>query len=214
MIPTGIKKLDEILTGGLKNGIIDIYGAAGVGKTQLVLQIVKNCIRDRKDALFYDTTGKFRPERLAEIINFYNLDENLLQKVKISRITNSLEQINHLDLIDKQSFSIVVVDNVTDLFSFEYAKKDQIIEKSQLLMKYLKNISKKSLDYDIPILITNNVVNVDSIEKESLSNILDFFTHVKIHLSKKRSFYEGEIILPNFYSTFRYKLTKGGLTEE
>ena len=65
MITTQLKKLDEILGGGVKNAIItDIFGANGTGKTHLALQISLKPLEEKLDVLFIDTTGEFRPERL------------------------------------------------------------------------------------------------------------------------------------------------------
>ncbi|HSA97542.1 MAG TPA: ATPase domain-containing protein, partial [Candidatus Nitrosotenuis sp.] len=60
MISTGLKRLDDLLGGGIKNGIItDIFGASGTGKTQLVLQIAVNCLSQGGTILYQDTTGNF-----------------------------------------------------------------------------------------------------------------------------------------------------------
>ncbi len=67
MIKTGLKKLDQSLDGGIKEGLItDVYGQNATGKTQLTFQICINAIKNEKNVLFQDTTGNFRPERLIE----------------------------------------------------------------------------------------------------------------------------------------------------
>ena len=46
MISTGLQKLDEFLSGGIPSGVIvDIFGGAGTGKTQLLLQLSINSIK-------------------------------------------------------------------------------------------------------------------------------------------------------------------------
>ena len=68
MISTGLKKIDNFLSGGIPNGIIvDIFGGNGTGKTQLLLQLSINSIKNGGKVLFLDTTGGFRPERILEI---------------------------------------------------------------------------------------------------------------------------------------------------
>ncbi len=80
MISTGLKKLDNFLSGGIPNGVIvDIFGGNGTGKTQLLLQLSINSIKDGGKVLFLDTTGGFRPERILEI------QKNLIQ-ISISLI--------------------------------------------------------------------------------------------------------------------------------
>ena len=47
MISTGLKKLDQFLGGGIKEGLItDVYGSNATGKTQLALQISLNVLKN------------------------------------------------------------------------------------------------------------------------------------------------------------------------
>ena len=97
MISTGLLKLDNFLSGGIPNGIIvDIFGGNGTGKTQLLLQLSINSIKNGGNVLYLDTTGGFRPERILEIKKKSNIDFNLLDKITVSRITNTFEQINSI----------------------------------------------------------------------------------------------------------------------
>ena len=94
MIKTGLKELDQFLGGGIKDGLItSISGQSATGKTQLALQICLNALGNGKEILFHDTTGEFRPERLVEMMQFHKTDPSLLDKIKINRITNTMEQL-------------------------------------------------------------------------------------------------------------------------
>ena len=71
MIETGLKKLDQFLGGGIKDGLVtSISGQNATGKTQLAFQICLGALHNGKEILFQDTTGEFRPERLVEMISF------------------------------------------------------------------------------------------------------------------------------------------------
>ena len=107
MISTGIKKLNQLLDGGIKNGIItDIFGADGTGKTQLVMQICIHSLQKGGHVFFHDTTGEFRPERMLQIIKTNQLDPKLLDNVKVGRVTNTSEQIQYLSKINEsENFS-------------------------------------------------------------------------------------------------------------
>ena len=156
MISTGLQKLDTFLSGGIPNGvIIDIFGGNGTGKTQLALQLSINSIKNGGNVLFLDTTGGFRPERILEIQKKSNLDINLLDKITVSRITNTSEQINLLNTLTENNFSLIVIDNVTDLFSYEYKNNKSIFEKNSLFMKYMHDLSAYAISHKIPIVITN-----------------------------------------------------------
>lgn len=215
MISTGINKLDSLLGGGIRGGMItDIFGATGTGKTQLTMQISINSLSDGGQVLFLDTTGKFRPERMLDLIKIRNLDPNLLDRVKVARITNSAEQIKFLSKIKENDYSLVVIDNVTDLFSFEYKKDDQILEKNAAFMQYMHELSSISIEKKLPIVITNIVRKIDDIENENLAKAISIFTHIKIKLLKKGPKYSCEIF-PSLLKKkeFLYQISKEGLIE-
>lgn len=215
MISTGIKTLDNYLGGGIKGGIItDIFGASGTGKTQLTMQISINSLLNGNHVLFQDTTGQFRPERMLDLIKIRNLETNLLDRVKVGRVTNSSEQIQFLSKIKDQDFSLVVIDNVSDLFSFEYGKEEQNLEKNVTFMQYMHELSLISIQKKLPIVVTNIIRKIDDLEIENLDKSISMFTHMKIKLSKIGKKYSCEIF-PSFLEKkeFPYQITKEGLIE-
>ena len=141
MIVTGLKELDKFLDGGIKDGLItSISGQSATGKTQLVFQICLNALHNGKEVLFQDTTGEFRPERLVEMMQLQKINSSLLDKIKVSRITNTAQQIQCFSKTPPKNYSLIIVDSITDLFSFEYSKKGQSLEKHTSFMKYLSLI--------------------------------------------------------------------------
>ena len=215
MISTGLLKLDNFLSGGIPNGIIvDIFGGNGTGKTQLLLQLSINSIKNGGNVLFLDTTGGFRPERILEIQNKSNVDVNLLDKITVSRITNTSEQINSIKNLQEHNFSLIVIDNVTDLFSYEYKNNESIFKKNSLFMKYMHELSAYAITHKIPIVITNMIRNMDDKEVEHMANSIDLFTHIKIHLFKNSSLFHGEIYSPFKKESFSYTITASGISSE
>lgn len=214
MISTGLKKLDEFFSGGIPNGIVvDIFGGNSTGKTQLALQLTKNSIKNGGNVLFFDTTGGFRPERILQIKNNYENPENFLKHITVSRITNTFEQIKSLENLQTQSFSLIVIDNVTDLFSFEYKKIESMYEKNSLFMKYLHKLSQHAIKNQIPVILTNMIRNVQKEEFENMKNAIDPFTHIKIHLSKNPKGYKGEVFWGLGKEKFSYLIDKNGLID-
>ena len=215
MIETGLKKLDQFLGGGIKEGLItDISGQSSTGKTQLTLQICLNALKNEKEILFQDTTGEFRPERLVEMMQSQRMNISLLEKIKVGRITNTAEQIQYLSKISNKSFSLIIIDNVTDLFSFEYSKKDQLFEKHLSFMKYMHNLASIAITNKIPIIVTNIVRNIGDHEKENLEKAINMYTHIKIKLSKNKNGYLGQAISPFDNKKFQYSITSNGVTDE
>lgn len=211
MIRTGLEKLDEILGDSLRSGTItDVFGESGAGKTQLIMQIIANSVLEN-NVFYQDTTGNFRPERLLEMTP--SKDPKFLDKITVSRITNVKEQQNSLDKIKKTDFSLIVIDSVTDLFSFEYPKEEQFLEKTTQFSKYMKRLSQIAFETKIPIIITNMMRKVEQTEQENMESIISLYTHIKIKLAKKQASYEGQVFLnPIQKSQFSYVITKQGLS--
>src|SRR3989344_1564527 len=168
MISTGIKKLDHFLGGGIKSGIIT-------------------------DIFGATGTGK---TQLAMQITI----NSLLQggQVLFQDTTGQFRPERMLDMIKEPNFSLVVIDNVTDLFSFEFNKEDQNLEKNVTFMEYMHELSFISIQKKLPIIVTNMIRQIDDLEKENLAKSISMFTHIKIKLLKK------EIV---------YQITKEGLVD-
>ena len=214
MISTGLQKLDEFLSGGIpSSSITDIFGANGTGKTQLLLQILINVIKQGGTVLYLDTTGEFRPERILEMQKYQNLEIEILDKIIVSRITNTSEQINSIKNIKPENFSLIVIDNITDLFSYEYKTEESIFKKNSLFMKFMHDLSLMAINDHIPVVITNMIRSFDEKDVENMRKSIDLFTHIKIKLSKKESKYQGEVSWLLNHHTFSYFIDSSGLSE-
>jgi len=214
MISTGLQKLDEFLSGGIPNGVIvDIFGGNGTGKTQLLLQLSINSIKNGGHVLYLDTTGGFRPERILEIQKQSEKQFNFLEKITVSRITNTSEQIKSIKNLTSNDFSLIVIDNITDLFSYEYKKDESIFEKNSLFMKYMHELSKFAITKKIPIIITNMIRTIDGKDIENMKSAIDPFTHIKIQLSKNQLKFKGKIYWALNKEYFSYKIHVSGLAD-
>jgi DNA repair protein RAD51 len=211
---TGLQKLDEFLSGGIPSSVItDIYGSNGTGKTQLLFQISINVIKNGGTILYLDTTGGFRPERILEMQKYQNLEVDILDKITVSRVTNTSEQINLIKNLKHVKFSLIVIDNITDLFSYEYKTEKSMFKKNSLFMKHMHDLSLIAINEKIPIVITNMIRNIDGKDVENMRKAIDLFTHIKIKLSKNSSKYHGEVNwLLNHYA-FSYIIDAYGLSE-
>lgn len=214
MIKTGIQNLDKTLGGGIHNGIItDIFGASGIGKSQLVIQISVNCLVDGGRIFFQDTTGSFRPERMLEFITAKNKDSSLMEKVTVVRARNTSDQVKFVEKINKDNgISLIVIDNVTDLFSFEYSTESEYLKKHRSFMKYMHSLALTAINKKIPVIVTNIIRNSGNDEKENLERSINMFTHMKIHLSKMNTKHVAQVLSP-FSSNEKtlYVIRKEGL---
>lgn len=214
MISTGIQKLDDFLLGGISPGtLVDIFGANSTGKTQFLLQLCIICIKNGGKVLYIDTTGNFRPERIIELEKKFKFDSNPLNQITVSRVTNTHEQINSLNNLHDDKYSLILIDNVTDLFSYEYQKVESILKKNSIYMKYLNHLSKFAITKKIPIVMTNMIRTIDGKEMENMRTATNLFTHIKIHLSKNSSNYSGIVTWALNSETFSYKIHQFGLSD-
>lgn len=214
MLSTGILGLDVLLGGGIASGtIIDIFGPGGSGKTQLAMQISLNSLRDGI-ILYQDTTGGFRPERMLQIIKTKNLQPILLDNMIVARITNTAEQFEYVKKIPELAPTLVVIENITDLFTFEYSRETNSLEKHVRFMEYMHLLSMISINAKIPIVVTNIVRSSDDQEIESLNKSISMFTHKKIKLQKDGQKYKAQV-LPSFgkKKEISYTITETGLIE-
>jgi DNA repair protein RAD51 len=79
-LTTGSTELDKILGGGMETGsMTELFGEFRTGKTQLCHTLAVTCQLPMDQgggegkALYIDTEGTFRPERLAEIATRYGM---------------------------------------------------------------------------------------------------------------------------------------------
>jgi RecA/RadA recombinase len=214
LISTGLLGLDDLLGGGIAAGMItDIFGPGGSGKTHLVMQISLNSLQDGI-VLYQDTTGGFRPERMLQLLKLRDLQSSLLDNMLIARITNTSEQVEYVKQISKLRPKLVVIDNITDLFTFEYSRETSSLEKHIRFMEYMHMLSITSINTKIPIVVTNIVRSSDDKEIENLNKSISMFTHKKIKLEKDGQIYKAQV-LPSFgkKKEILYKITEAGLVE-
>ena len=215
MISSQIATLDEIFSGGLQNGIItEISGLRGTGKTQLALQFAIEPLKNNKKILFIDTTVEFRPERFLQMLQSRNLPTSLLDNLHISRVTNTQKQIDILKNFNDEDFSLLIIDNIADLFSFEYSKKEHIIKKNINFGNYILTISKLAFSKNIPIIITNQIFSHDDTNYHRMHTHLENYVHQKIQLEKIKKIHTCKVLSPFISETkFHYKITNSGIEE-
>ncbi len=214
MISTGLTELDKLLGGGIAAGMVtDIFGPSGSGKTQLAMQICVSAINEK--IIYQDTSGRFWPSRILEMMKAKDLGAELLDNIIIARIRNTAEQIDSLKKISEIGPGLVVIDSITDLFSFEYSKESNALEKHIKFMQYMHSLCLVAVQNKIPIVATNVVRGPEGQYHENLAKSISIFTHKKIELSKQGNKLLAQV-LPCFGTKkeIAYKITPEGLEEE
>jgi len=169
-ITTGSKELDKLLGGGIETGsLTEIFGEFRTGKTQLCHQICVTCQLPLDQgggegkALYIDTEGTFRPERLLAIAERYGLNgDDVLDNVAYARAYNSDHQsqllIQASAMMAESRFAVLVVDSSTALYRTDYSGRGELSARQMHLARFLRSISRLGDEFGVAVVITNQVV--------------------------------------------------------
>ncbi|HVC26618.1 MAG TPA: DNA repair and recombination protein RadA [Nitrososphaerales archaeon] len=113
-------------------------------------------------AVYIDTEGTFRPERLAQIAEARGMDpEAVLSKVMVARAYNSAHQeLIAKDLgriIEKNTIKLVIVDSAVAHYRAEFLGRGTLAERQQRLNRFLHQLLRTAEIYNIAIILTNQV---------------------------------------------------------
>ncbi|MFH0835606.1 MAG: DNA repair and recombination protein RadA [Candidatus Micrarchaeota archaeon] len=169
-ISTGSTELDALFGGGVETqAITECYGKFSSGKSQLGFQL---CVMVQKPpeqgglgggALFIDTEGTFRPERIVQMAEAHGLDpKEILANIHVARATNSDHQIILLEkaeeVIKTKNIKLVVVDSLTGAFRSDYLGRGELSERQQKLNKHMHHLLRFADRYNIAAYVTNQVM--------------------------------------------------------
>ncbi len=123
-IPTGSKKIDAILDGGISGGDVTlVYGDPEAGKTTLAIQCAVSCAKKGSKVLYIDCDNTFSSRRLSQIAR-ENAD-TVATRIVLMRPNDFDEQtraVDHLEEYLTSSFALVVVDTISTLYRLRVAE--------------------------------------------------------------------------------------------
>jgi DNA repair protein RadA len=172
-ITTGSKNLDGLLGGkGIETkSITEAFGAFGSGKTQLALSLAVNVQLPREKggangkAVYIDTEGTFRPERVRQFAEGIGANpDKVLKNILVARAFNSDHQMLLLDKIselikDGEPIKLIIIDSLTAHFRAEYSGRGQLADRQQRLNRYLHNLMRVAESYNLAVYVTNQVMS-------------------------------------------------------
>ncbi len=168
-LSSGSKTLDELLGGGFESqSIIELFGEFGSGKTQIahqlcvMVQLPKEQGGLEGHAFYIDTENTFRPERIVQMAEGYNLDpDEVLSKIHVARAYNSSHQMLLVDKVKEMSSEIparlLVVDSLTAHFRAEYVGRGALADRQQKLNKHMHDLLRWSDLNNGVVCVTNQV---------------------------------------------------------
>ena len=170
MLTTGSRELDGLLKGGIETGsITEIFGEFRTGKTQLCHTLCVTCQLPLEQggaegkAMYIDTEGTFRPERLVEIAEKYGLNgQDVLDNVSYARAYNSDHQTQLLVeaacMMSENRFGLIIVDSATGLYRTDYSGRGELSARQMHMAKFMRALGKLGSTFGCACVITNQVV--------------------------------------------------------
>jgi len=171
-LTTGSLQLDKLLGGhGIETGqITEIFGEFRCGKTQLCHTLCVTCQLPieqggaESKALYIDTEGTFRPERLQAIAARYSLNaEDVLENVTYARAYNAEHQdrllVEASAVFCDSRYALLIVDSATGLFRTDYTGRGELAERQQALNQFLRKLQRIADEHGVAVVITNQVMS-------------------------------------------------------
>lgn len=170
-ISTGSTALDQLLGGGVESrSITEAFGEFRTGKTQIAHTLCVTCQLPLRmgggngKAIFVDTEGTFRPERVRPIAERFGLDPSaILDNILVARAYTHEHQAHLLSMVAakmaEDQFSLLVMDSITALFRVDFSGRGELAERQQKLGKMMSHLTKIAEEFNVAVYITNQVVS-------------------------------------------------------
>ena len=172
-ITTGSKNLDELLGGkGIETkSITEAFGAYGSGKTQLALSLAVGVQLPVEQggangkAVYIDTEGTFRPERVRQFAEGIGANaDKVLKNILVARAFNSDHQMLLLEKVsqmikDGEPIRLMIIDSLTAHFRAEFSGRGQLADRQQRLNRYLHDLMKVAEQSNLAVYVTNQVMS-------------------------------------------------------
>ncbi len=172
-ITTGSKNLDELLGGkGIETkSITEAFGAYGSGKTQLALSLAVGVQLPIEQggangkAVYIDTEGTFRPERVRQFAEGIGANgDKVLKNILVARAFNSDHQMLLLEKVaemikDGEPIRLMIIDSLTAHFRAEFSGRGQLADRQQRLNRYLHDLMKVAEQNNLAVYVTNQVMS-------------------------------------------------------
>jgi DNA repair protein RadA len=168
-VSTGSKNLDDLLGGGIETwAMTEFYGEFGSGKSQ-VCHTLCVMVQNPKEgggldagAIYIDTEGTFRPERIAEIAESRGMDsEKVLSRITVARAYNSAHQeliVKELGrIIEPNKVKLVILDSAVAHYRAEFVGRATLSERQQRLNRFMHLLLRTAEIYNVAVVVTNQV---------------------------------------------------------
>uniref|UniRef100_A0A3Q4GLQ5 Meiotic recombination protein n=1 Tax=Neolamprologus brichardi TaxID=32507 RepID=A0A3Q4GLQ5_NEOBR len=164
------KQVFHVTTGSQEFELICLLPEFRTGKTQLSHTLCVAAQLPGEDGysggkvIFIDTENTFRPDRLRDIADRFNVDHDaVLDNVLYARAYTSEHQMELLDFVAAKFheeggvFKLLIIDSIMALFRVDFSGRGELAERQQKLAQMLSRLQKISEEYNVAVFITNQM---------------------------------------------------------
>jgi len=183
-IKFGGNPLDQLIDGVPEGVITQIYGEHATGKTTICLMCCKYSLLRGKKSVFIDTEGGFSPKRLS-LMGVKNLDDIIVFQPR--DFAAQEESLVKLERIMSTRIGFVCVDSLVSLYRLEGYDHKKRTELLRQLGNDLLILSRIARDFNIPLIITNQVYDDVTGGKEKIpvgGDVLKYWSKLIVKLEK------------------------------
>jgi len=229
---TGSQNLNDLLKGGIETqALTEFYGEFGAGKSQICHTL---CVTSQLpieegglggNALYIDTEGTFRPERLQQIAEGRGLDSGqVLNNIIFSKVYNS----SHLELItkslgkyiEKNNVKLLIIDSIISLHRAEFIGRGTLADRQQKLNGIVHRLLRIAEIHNIAVVVTNQVQSTPDAffgdpTKPAGGHVIGHSSTYRIYLKKSGQERTATMVdSPSHpYGQTRFSLTEKGIAD-
>lgn len=208
-----VPDFDELMGGGLETkSITEFYGEFGSGKSQISHQMAVNaqlpeeCGGLHGSCVYIDTENTFRPERIEQMVNGFELDidippvDQFLERIHVAKGYTSDHQMLLVDSARELAgelreteypVRLFIVDSLTAHFRAEYSGRGTLSVRQQKLNKHMYDLAKLAEEHNAVVLVTNQVQSNPAVffgdpTKPVGGNIVGHASKFRIYLRKSK----------------------------
>uniref|UniRef100_A0A803WET4 Meiotic recombination protein n=1 Tax=Ficedula albicollis TaxID=59894 RepID=A0A803WET4_FICAL len=171
-ISTGSQEFDKLLGGGIESmAITEAFGENffllfhfNLRFSVVTAQLPGPNGYTGGKIIFIDTENTFRPDRLRDIADRFNVDhEAVLDNVLYARAYTSEHQMELLDYVaakfheEAGIFKLLIIDSIMALFRVDFSGRGELAERQQKLAQMLSRLQKISEEYNVAVFVTNQM---------------------------------------------------------
>lgn len=153
-----------MLSGFDTASISEVYGEFRCGKTQLcstmsiIAQLPIALGGGQGKVAYIDTEGTFRPERVAQIAERFEVDADAaLENILYARAMNSEHQMELLNGLAREfasgEFKLLIVDSIMACFRSDFIGRGELNERQGKLNQFLTKLAHMAEEFNLCVLL-------------------------------------------------------------